>query len=301
MWWRRWLGRGSMPRGEGAGAVNAGGGGLAQVTEVQEVDPRAAVHELEVQGNAVRYNRWRVQAIAPYLGEVLLEVGAGLGDITRLLLGVPQARRVVALEPEPACLRVLRDQFRDCPSVEVVEGDICDPDLAEALAGRGVDTVVCLNVLEHIEDDLVALRNMHRILKPRGGNVVVFSPASPLLYGAHDRLVGHYRRYTFGDLGRKLEAAGFRVTDRFYFNSVGWLARLLQRVAGEGETSRMSILLYDYLVVPPLSWLEGRVRPPIGQSLVVVGEAEFAPARQENISSSPGRRGEAGAEQVRWT
>ncbi|MBC7224985.1 MAG: methyltransferase domain-containing protein, partial [Anaerolineae bacterium] len=210
------------------------------MTEVRPVDPQAAVHELEVQGSAVRYNRWRVRTIAPYLGEVLLEVGAGLGDITRLLLEVPQVQRVVALEPEPACLRVLREQFRDCPSVEVVEGDVCDPGLAEALAGRGINTVVCLNVLEHIKDDLAALRNAHRILEPEGGNIVVFAPASPILYGAHDRLVGHYRRYTFRDLGRKLDAAGFRVTDRFYFNSVGWLARLLQRMAGEGETSRTS-------------------------------------------------------------
>lgn len=239
----------------------------------------SAVHELEVQGNAARYNRWRVQAIAPYLGEVLLEVGAGLGDITRLLLQVPQVREVLALEPEPACLRALREQFRGVPAVEVVEGDICDPGLAEALAGRGVDTVVCLNVLEHIEDDRLALRNIHRILEAEGGNLVVFAPASPILYGAHDRLVGHYRRYTFRDLGRKLGEAGFRVTDRFYFNSVGWLARLLQKWSGGGETARASVLFYDVLVVPPLAWLEGRVRPPIGQSLVVVGEAEFVPAQ----------------------
>jgi len=239
----------------------------------------SAVHELEVQGNAARYNQWRVQTIAPYLGEVLLEVGAGLGDITRLLIRMPQVQKVIALEPEPACLRALREQFRGVPSVEVVEGDICDPDLARALAERGIDTVVCLNVLEHIEDDLAALRNIHRILEGEGGNLVVFAPASPMLYGAHDRLVGHYRRYTFGDLERKLGATGFRVTDRFYFNSVGWLARLLQKWSGGGETSRASILFYDRLVVPPLAWLEGRMRPPIGQSLVVVGEAEFVPAR----------------------
>ncbi|MGC8839020.1 MAG: class I SAM-dependent methyltransferase, partial [Anaerolineae bacterium] len=178
-----------------------------------------------------------------------------------------------------ACLRALREQFRGASAVEVVEGDICDPVLAEALAGRGIDTVVCLNVLEHVADDQAALRNIHRILEVEGGNVVIFAPASPVLYGAHDRLVGHYRRYTFEDLERKLRAAGFRVTDRFYFNSVGWLARLLQKWSGGGETGRTSILLYDVLVVPPLAWLERRVRPPIGQSLVVVGEAEYVPAR----------------------
>ena len=210
-------------------------------------------------------------------GERQISGGGGLGDITRLLLQLPQVRRVITVEPDPACLRVLRDQFRDHPAVEVVEGDICDSAVAEELAGQGVDTVVCLNVLEHIADDMLALRNAHRILGPRGGNVVIFSPASPALYGAHDRLVGHYRRYTLADLQEKLEKAGYRVTDGFYFNSVGWLARFLQRASGVGETSLASMVLYDRLVVPPVSWVEGRVHPPIGQSLVVTAEAEVRP------------------------
>ncbi|MGQ9585005.1 MAG: class I SAM-dependent methyltransferase [Anaerolineae bacterium] len=237
-------------------------------------ESEAAVCELEAQANAVRYNRWRVQTVAPYLGEVLLEVGGGLGDITRHLLQLEQVRKVLTLEPDPSCLRVLRAQFRDCAAVEVWEGDICDSGVVEELAGRGIDTVVCLNVLEHIADDMLALRNAHRILEREGGNLVIFSPASPFLYGAHDRLVGHHRRYTLAGLQRKLEKAGYRVTDGFYFNSVGWLARFLQRSAGVGETSLASILLYDWLVVPPVSWLERRMRPPIGQSLVMVAEAE---------------------------
>jgi len=244
---------------------------------VQQLGPDAAVHELEVQANAVRYNRWRVRTIAPYLGEVLLEVGGGLGDITRLLLQLPQVQRIITVEPDPTCLRVLRDQFRDHPAVEVIGGDICDPTVAEELAGQGVDTVACLNVLEHIADDMLALHNAHRILESRGGNVVIFSPASPALYGAHDRLVGHHRRYTLADLQEKLERAGYRVTDGFYFNSVGWLARFLQRASGVGETSLASMVLYDWLVVPPVSWLEGRVRPPIGQSMVMTAEAEVTP------------------------
>ncbi|NLE77740.1 MAG: methyltransferase domain-containing protein [Chloroflexi bacterium] len=248
--------------------------GKANDGGVTALDAQAAVHELEVQGNAVRYNRWRVQTVAPYLGRVLLEVGGGLGDITRLLLAQKQVQRIITLEPEPACLKVLREQFRDCPAIEVWDGDICDPALAERLAQQGIDTVVCLNVLEHIPNDVAALHNIHRILEREGGNVVIFSPASPALYGAHDRLMGHYRRYSLASLRTKLAAAGFRVTNGFYFNSVGWLARYLQRAADVGQTTLRPILLYDWLVVPPLAWLERRLRPPLGQSLVMVAEAE---------------------------
>lgn len=238
------------------------------------VDLDAARHELEVQAHAVRYNRWRVRAIAPYLGQVLLEVGGGLGDITRDLLQLDQVERIITLEPDPGCLKVLRRQFQEHPSVQVMEGDICDPALAKELAGTRVDTALCLNVLEHVADDVAALRNIHRILAHEGGNIVIFSPASPMLYGAHDRLVGHYRRYTRKGLRKKLQQTGFRVTAGFYFNSVGWLARLLQRTAKASEVSPLSVLLYDWLVVPPLAWLEQRIHPPIGQSVVMVGEAE---------------------------
>jgi hypothetical protein len=132
--------------------------------------------------------------------------------------------------------------------------------------------VVCLNVLEHVEDDELALKHMHAVL-PDGGRAVLIVPAFASLFGPIDRLLGHYRRYSRGAILRLAGATGFRVTTLHYMNSVGCLAwwanaRIFRRI----EQSETQIKLFDRWIVPPMRRAEALLPPPFGQSLFIVLE-----------------------------
>ena len=160
---------------------------------------------------------------------------------------------------------------------EARTGDITDPTLVRELAALGFDTILCVNVLEHIERHDLALRNMASILAVTGGHLFLFVPAHPLLYGSPDALAGHFRRYTRASLSTLLHQAGFAVRRAYYFNGLGALpylvnARVLRPRSLGGSVDRQ-IRLFDRFAVPLLHRLERRLRPPFGQSLVALAEA----------------------------
>ncbi len=214
-----------------------------------------------------RYNQWIYERIEPALGRRILEVGAGTGNLTEYLRRAD--REVIATDVLPAYRGQLERRFAGDGRVTVGSFDLCQPAPAELLVDP-CDTVVCLNVLEHIEDDLTALREMRRTLCP-GGCLALLVPAHPFLYGEFDRAVGHFRRYRRSSLRRLLGEAGFRVTRLGYFNIVAtlpWLlnGRLLKReYLPAGQT-----LLANRLV--PLLKLERFFGPPAGLSLIALAE-----------------------------
>jgi hypothetical protein len=130
-----------------------------------------------------------------------------------------------------------------------------------------------LNVLEHVEDDVTALSNMADLLWA-GGRVILIVPAHGRLYGSMDRAIGHFRRYTRRSMAHKLERVGFVVEKQFYLNlpgMVGWFVngRLLRQTVPPGGQ-----LAWFNRIVPVVSWVERRVRPPIGLSLVSVARQD---------------------------
>ena len=153
------------------------------------------------------YNLWMFEAVRGHLRPTVVEVGAGLGNITQFLLG---AERLVCLEPFGPYRQYLATRFAKHPNVEVYPYRIEDCPNAEVAAGA-FDSVVCLNVLEHLADDGEALRRMRLLLRP-GGRVVVVAPALPALFGQMDRALGHLRRYTLRSLRRAFRAAGLKAT-----------------------------------------------------------------------------------------
>jgi glycosyltransferase involved in cell wall biosynthesis len=212
-----------------------------------------------------RYNTFLWELMRPYVGRRVLEVGSGTGVITRYL---STRERVVATDIDPEYVELLRRTFANSPNVEV-----CPLDLArlgqDGLAQRSFDTIVCANVLEHVEDDAQALSAMRGLLDP-GGRVVLIVPALAALYGEIDRAIGHHRRYTRPEIARKLAEAGLAVEHLSYFNVLGvpawWLnSRVLRRRSVPGLQARVN----DRLV--PLLRLERRLRPPLGMSLLAVG------------------------------
>lgn len=215
---------------------------------------------------ARNYFAWQGRLVVRELGQRVVEVGCGLGNFTAMLLG---REAVVALDPEPECIERLRERFPRCKNLRVMVGEAGDAAFFN-LAQFRPDSCVCLNVLEHIQDDRQALRAMASIL-PSGGVVVLLVPAFQELYGAIDRNLGHCRRYSRGSIARLAEAAGLEIKKAHYMNSLGFFgwwanAHLFKREA----QSERQIEFFDFYLVPWMSRLEELARPPFGQSLFVV-------------------------------
>jgi SAM-dependent methyltransferase len=215
------------------------------------------------------YNEWVYRTCRPFIGRRIVEVGAGLGSITQFLLA---AEMVVCLEPFDPFRDYLARSLAGHPHVRVRAERIEDcPN--EAVPAGAFDTVLCINVLEHILDDVAALKRMGPLLGP-GGRVVVLVPALPGIAGRMDSAVGHHRRYTRRSLAGSFREAGLTVRRSGYMNLVGvlgwwWYGRVLKRQHIHESTARR----FDRMV-PVLSAVEAVLPPPVGQSLYMVGSAD---------------------------
>jgi SAM-dependent methyltransferase len=175
---------------------------------------------------------------------------------------------VLATDVDPRYLERLPQTFAEWPNVMVRPLDL-NKRFPEQLADYRLDTTICINVLEHIEDDEAALRQFWQIL-PSGGRVVLTVPALMRLYGTIDKAIGHYRRYEKGEIVAKFERAGFRVEETRFLNLLGlpgWYVNscLLKRKIVPGLQARFNDLLV------PLLRLEKYVTLPWGMSLLAVG------------------------------
>lgn len=224
---------------------------------------------------AKRYFQWQADLAASALGRRVVEIGCGLGNFTCHLL---DRELVIATDVEPSCTARLAARFPDRANLLIQTINVADPAFA-SMARYQPDSVVCLNVLEHVQDDALALRHMHCIL-PAGGKAVLIVPAFESLYGPVDRLLGHYRRYSRKSLRELAAAAGFRVQTLRFMNTVGfcgwWVnARLFRR----SEQSTAQIRIFDRYIVPLMRPVETALPPPFGQSLFVVLEKDAGAPR----------------------
>src|SRR5580658_1533608 len=147
---------------------------------------------LDALSGAEQFNRWMAGVIQPYIGKRVLETGAGIGNLTRILC--PRRERYIAGDIDAEYLARLRARFQHRPKMEVRHCDLSNPADFEALAGA-VDSVVCLNVLEHVEDEMAGLRNIYTALRP-GGRAIVLVPHDQEIFGSLDTALGHFRRYS---------------------------------------------------------------------------------------------------------
>jgi glycosyltransferase involved in cell wall biosynthesis len=212
-----------------------------------------------------RYNTWVWERLQPFIGQRVLEAGAGHGAMTRFMYG---RELIVAGDREKAYVDRLRNAFRRRPGIEIEHVDL-ESDGSLELARHAFDTVTLINVLEHAEDDVALLRRAHQLLTP-GGRVVAYAPAGRSLFGALDRGVDHLRRYERDELVEKLQQAGFVIEHVSFHNQMSRLAwrinsKVLRRKSLPSGQSRM----FDRLV-PLLRRLEGD-NPSSGLSLIAVG------------------------------
>jgi glycosyltransferase involved in cell wall biosynthesis len=205
---------------------------------------------LHALSKAPRFNRWMGDTIRPYVGERVLEIGAGIGNLTRAL--IPRVKCYVAADIDEEHMARLATRFQHRHNLHIRHCDLAE---ASDFAGLGgMDTVVCLNVLEHIEDDMQGLRNIHSALA-KDGRAIVLVPHGQEIFGTLDAALGHYRRYSHEELKRKMEQAGFRVEKILDFNRIsrpGWYVsgKILKRTT----LGAMQMKLFDQLV-----WLWRRI------------------------------------------
>ena len=174
-------------------------------------------HSLDMIEDLYEYNHWIFNQLRPYIEGRVLEVGCGTGNITQFLSMC--ASRLVGLEPVTAFFKRFQERLSHMSHVSCVESYLHELPWPIEDASR-FDTVVSCNVLEHIEDDVGAVRDMSYQLSD-GGRVVLFVPAGPLAFGRLDRELGHYRRYTLRSLRQTMEAAGLTWERGHYSNALG--------------------------------------------------------------------------------
>ena len=216
---------------------------------------------------AVNYRAALLSEFAPALNGRVLEVGAGVGQLSEALGSLPGVKHLVSVEPDPEFCATFRRIHPAHALVEGTIGDIGDDVLWDAL--------VSINVLEHVREDDAELAKFHARLRSREGRLCLFVPARQEIYSLLDADFGHVRRYGRRALRGQLERAGFEVERLHYFNWVGYLAwwwnfRFLKRRHFEPG----SVALFDRYIFPVVHACERRVlRPPIGQSLLAVARA----------------------------
>jgi SAM-dependent methyltransferase len=240
--------------------------------------------ELNALAEAENYYRWVISQFAPFMGKRVIEVGAGIGTFARTLLKHVPVSELVLVEPSDNLLPLLQRQFAEDTRVEIIHGYF-QPVAIPAAA----DSIVLVNVLEHIAEDQAFLDDAHAALTP-GGTLLLLVPALPQIYGSLDQAFGHHRRYTKPSLASKLQDAGFGIIRLAYVNLLGiagWF--LTGRVLRRTTLKPRYVRWYDRWVIPWLSRLEGRWEPPCGQSLIVIAR-KFEPTERATSQDKKGLR-----------
>jgi SAM-dependent methyltransferase len=226
--------------------------------------------DLTRMGRARNYQAWQRGVVEPWLGRRILEYGCGLGNFTATIL---DRELVVACDTEAPFVEALRQRFPNQRNLQFFAGNTQSPDFP-ALASQKLDCCVCLNVLEHVEDDVQALRAIAGVLQPPGF-IILIVPAFPALTGPIDKRLQHQRRYTRRSLARAANSAGLGVRHLRYVNLMGFFGWWLNaRVLRLEEQSAAQIDFFDRCVVPVMSRVERVVPPPFGQSILAVLEPE---------------------------
>ncbi|MGI8470110.1 MAG: methyltransferase domain-containing protein [Pyrinomonadaceae bacterium] len=231
-----------------------------------------AGRDLESMSFAMNYHEWILDEFRPFLGKHFVEVGAGTGSFSELLLQEnPQTLSLI--EPSEMFGQLQNNilQLKSESAVKLYQS-VFTKAAAEIAARQKPDSIVYVNVLEHIEDDLTELKTIYQTLE-KGGRCFIFVPALMGLYGEFDRKIGHFRRYTKSELKNKCKLAGFNIIKSKYFDFAGiipWYAKY--KILKSDSLNAGAVTLYDKIVVPVTSRLEKIIPVPIGKNLLLIAE-----------------------------
>lgn len=228
--------------------------------------------DLEAMDFALNYHLWILDLIKPYLGNHLVEVGAGTGSFSELLLKLnPETLTLIEPSEMFSKLKNKVNNLKSKTNISCFQNIFTD--VADTLKQKQKpDTIVYINVLEHIENDLKELLKVFETLEKKG-KICIFVPANQFLYSDFDKYIGHFRRYKKSELEEKCKAAGFEILLSKNFDFIGilpwWMKyRLLKSKSMESN----SVQIYDRLVVPFAKTFENIISPPIGKNLLIVAQ-----------------------------
>ena len=240
------------------------GNDINEIDNMESRRPDIAHETLRALALCHNYNQWIYRIIEPYVGKKILEVGCGVGNMTTYL---KKSGEVIGIDCTEKYIEYMKIDF---PDIKIHNFNIMDENVLE-LKEHDFDTVVCINVLEHVKDDLKALVNMYKLLKS-DGRLVLIVPAHKLLYGSLDVKVDHWRRYSRKELSDKLVEAGFEIQRLDYFNRIGVFGWFFNsRVLKREQISILQMMLYNRFI-PFISKIDSIFNLPFGQSMFVVGK-----------------------------
>jgi SAM-dependent methyltransferase len=205
--------------------------------------------------------KWTIEQFDRYLGDNVLEAGCGAGNLTKSLI---DRKQLTAVDVDKTHVETVRSRFDHLENVTVAWGDLDDPDTYSGWEGT-FDSVLCVNVLEHVRKPDVAAAGFARVLRP-GGHALVLVPAHDWLFSAADEALGHHMRYSRDALTSVLEGAGLEVVSVRQFNRLGVLGWMVNKTLGRTNIGRFQARVFGWLlplarllegakVLPGLSWI----------------------------------------------
>ncbi len=228
--------------------------------------------DLEAMSFAVNYHRWILNEFRPFLGKNLVEVGAGSGSFSEMLLG-EKPETLAMVEPSEMFSHLRQNVAQiETETRTTFFQTIFAAARTEIINQKRPDSVVYVNVLEHIEDDSAELEMIYDTLENKG-RCFIFVPALMALYGDFDRRIGHFRRYTKSEIEEKCRAAGFKVLKLKYFDFAGMLPWFVKyKLLKSDSLESGAVELYDKFVVPAIRLAENLITPPVGKNLLLIAE-----------------------------
>jgi SAM-dependent methyltransferase len=225
---------------------------------------KVGARTLEIFENTPKLNSWIYSKLSGGVRGDMLEVGSGIGNLSRLI--IRDAERVMLTDVETCYLDTLRRDLAEGERVQVARYDL-EHEPPPEVATRRFDGIVAVNVIEHLRDDRTSVARLAQLLKP-GGKLLVYVPACPFAYGRIDHAIGHYRRYTASSLTSLMRSAGLEPGPAHYMNFVGVFGWFFNgRVLGRRTISPKQVALFERLV--NLLRIEDRFVLPLGLGLVI--------------------------------
>jgi len=219
---------------------------------------------------APRFNHWLYSKIEPYVGHRILEIGAGIGNLTRCI----SAEKIIATDYSDRHLNTLRRKFVSAAHITIARFDLSGDDPSR-FSSEQLDTVICLNVLEHVEDDDAGVRLLRDVLIP-GGRLILLVPYSQALYCDYDKQLGHFRRYTRANVRDVVKRNGFTVERVFLFNlfgGIGWY--VTGKIFHRSHLNSGSIQIFERFV--PLFQRIEFFGAPFGASVICIARKDGVP------------------------
>jgi SAM-dependent methyltransferase len=222
--------------------------------------------DLEAMSFAINYHTWIINIFKPYIGSIVAEVGAGTGNISKLLLETDIINELILFEPSESMYTLLNDNLRNNKLVSI-END-CFLNASNRYLNY-FDTILYINVLEHIENDKHELMSVWKALKSNGC-LCIFVPALTWLYSDFDKSIGHFRRYHKKQLHDLVKSIGFQISEFRYVDFIGLILWYINFVLMKKSLNKNNVSMYDKYIFPITRIIENTIRFPIGKNILMV-------------------------------